>query len=121
MVSSGKKVAHFFRGYAVTPFKTRDSSCFGRFWNCMDFAGDSTWCFFCAESLKKNNYSINNLFQVFFWRNGVHFRFPMFLPTGVQALVFFKFECSYFERPYTADSAMERLIPFGEIALKQAT
>ena len=73
---------HIYRVFCSNSiYNYRDSSCFGRFWNCMDFPGYSTWCFFVPNHYKR-------LVSGFSWRNGVHFHFPMFLPTGVQAVGF---------------------------------
>ena len=44
--------------------------------------------FFCAKSLKKNNYSINNLFQFFLGEMVSISVFPCFYPPVCKLLVF---------------------------------
>lgn len=86
---------HIYRGYAGTPFITRDSSCFGRFWNCMDFPGDSTWCFFVPNHFKQ-------LVSVFFGEMVSISIFPCFYPPVCKLLVFqiwmFLFSTSIYRR-----------------------
>lgn len=80
----------------------------------MDFPGDSTWCFFVPNHYKQ-------LVSDFFWRNGVHFHFPMFLPAGVQAVGFSNLNVPILNVHIPQIRQSGRLTPFDEIPLKQAT